>query len=132
MTATTVGPTAGFEDFFADLAQRGYEPLLARVTATVRFDVTDGDRTEHRLLEVEHGKVHVLVGDGPADCVLTGERAVFDAIVTGRTTVMAALLRGTLTVDGDPELVVLTQRLFRGPPDGSAGSPGASGSGRSS
>jgi hypothetical protein len=30
-------------------------------------------------------------------------------------TVMVALLLGVLAIDGDPELLVLTQRLFPGP-----------------
>jgi hypothetical protein len=40
---------------------------------------------------------------------------VFDAIVDGRMTAMVALLLGVLAIDGDPELLVLTQRLFSGP-----------------
>jgi len=53
--------------------------------------------------------------EGPADCVVGGDRAAFDAIVGGRMTVMVALLLGVLSIEGDPELLVLTQRLFPGP-----------------
>jgi hypothetical protein len=102
-------------EFFDDLSRRGHEPLLKRVAATVRFDITDGDRTEHRLVRIDRGDIQVSTADGPADCVLGGERAVFDAIVGGRKTVMVALLLGVLAVDGDPELLVLSQRLFPGP-----------------
>ena len=35
-----------------------------------------------------------------ADCVIGGDRAVFDDMLAGRTTAMAALLRGELAVDG--------------------------------
>jgi hypothetical protein len=107
MTASTV-------EFFDDLGRRGHQPLLERVSATVRFDVIDGGRTEHRLIVIDHGDVRVSAGDEPADCVLSGDRAVFDAIVSGRASGMAALLRGALAVDGDPELLVLAQRLFPG------------------
>ena len=61
------------------------------------------------------------IGWEAADCVIGGDRALFDAIVGGRMTAMVALLRGQLAVDGDPELLVLTQRLFPGPPAGSSG-----------
>src|SRR3954468_18886304 len=73
-------------EFFDDLSRRGHEPLLKRVAATVRFDITDGDRTEHRLVRIDRGDIQVSTADGPADCVLGGERAVFDAIVGGRKT----------------------------------------------
>src|SRR6266511_637094 len=62
MTAPTV-------KFFDNLSRRGHEPLLEKVSAKVRFDITDGE----------------------------------------------------LTVDGDPELLVLAGRLFPGPPAGSSG-----------
>jgi putative sterol carrier protein len=102
-------------DFFDDLSRRGHEPLLKRVGATVRFDITDGDGTEHRLVRIDRGDIRMSAAEGPADCVLGADRAVFDAIVGGRMTVMVALLRGVLAIHGDPELLVLTQRLFPGP-----------------
>jgi putative sterol carrier protein len=107
--------TASTAEFFDDLSRRGHEPRLKRVDATVRFDIADGDGTEHRLVRIDHGDIRVSAADGPADCVLGGDHAVFDAIVSGRTTVMVALLLGVLAIDGDPELLVLTQRLFPGP-----------------
>ena len=107
MTVSTV-------EFLDDLGRGGHQPLLERVRATVRLDVIDGGRTEHRLITIDHGDVRVSAGDEPADCVMSGDRAVFDAILSGRTSGMAALLRGALAVDGDPELLVLAQRLFSG------------------
>jgi putative sterol carrier protein len=120
MTATSTA------EFFDDLSRRGREPLLRRVRATVRFDITDGDRTEHRLVSIDHGDIGMSAAEELADCVLGGDRAVFDAIVGGRMTVMVALLLGVLAIEGDPELLVLTQRLFPGParsprPDAVAG-----------
>jgi putative sterol carrier protein len=112
--------TTSTAEFFDNLGRRGHEPLLKRVDGTVRFDITDGDRTEHRLAKIDHGQIRVSADNEPADCVLAGDRSVFDAIVGARTTMMAALLRGELTVDGDPELLVLTQRLFPGPTAGSS------------
>jgi hypothetical protein len=118
--------TASIVEFLDDLGRRdGHEPLLARVSATVRFDITDGARTEHRLLTVDHGEVRVSDETPMADCVMGGDRAVFDAMLAGRTTAMAALLRGELAVRGDPELLVLIQRVF-------PGRPAVAGEGRSS
>ena len=109
------------DDFFADVERRGHEPMLRRVSATVRWDILDGDRTEHRLLRIDHGDLRVTVSDEPADCVIVAERAVCDDVVSGRTSALAALLRGAVAVDGDYELMVLAQRLFPRTPGASAG-----------
>ena len=101
-------------EFLDELGRRGHERFLERVQATVRFDITDGERTEHRLARIDHGDIAVSAEDTPADCVMRADRPVFDAVVDGRMTAMAALLRGRLSIDGDPELLVLTQRLFHG------------------
>jgi putative sterol carrier protein len=52
-----------------------------------------------------------------ADCVVRMDQALFEQIVTGRENATAALLRGLVTVEGKPQLLVLFQRLFPGPPD---------------
>jgi putative sterol carrier protein len=116
--------TASIVLFLDDLGRRGHEPLLGRVSATARFDITDGDRTEHRLVRIDRGDIRVSTGDGPSDCAMSGDRAIFDAILAGRTSMLAALLRGALTIEGDPELLVLTQRLFRCPGTGDSGPDG--------
>jgi putative sterol carrier protein len=119
-------------DFFDDLSRRGHEPLLSRVSATVRFDITDGDRTEHRMVRIDRGDIRMSASEGQADCVLGADRAAFDAIVGGRMTVMVALLLGVLAIDGDPELLVLTQRLFPGPASASSGRGAVAGGRRTS
>src|SRR3954469_24752569 len=45
------------DDFFADLDRRGHEPMLRRLSATVRWDILDGDRIERRLVRVDQGGV---------------------------------------------------------------------------
>jgi hypothetical protein len=109
------------DDFFAELERRGDEPMLRRVSATVRWDILDGDRIEHRLVRIHHGDVRVTVSDEPADCVIVAERVVCDDVVSGRTSALAALLRGAAAVDGDFELMVLAQRLLPRTPGASAG-----------
>ena len=120
------------DDFFAELERRGHEPMLRRLSATVRWDILDGDRIEHRLIRIDHGDVRVTVSDEPADCVIIAERVVCDDVVTGRTSALAALLRGAAAVDGDFELMVLAQRLLPRTPGASAGRAGAPGGGRPS
>jgi hypothetical protein len=99
-------------EFFDALSRRGHEPMLTRLQATLRWDILDGDRTEHRLVRIDHGDIRVTLSDEPADCVITAELAVCNDVVRGRTSGLAALLRGAATVEGDPELMVLAQRLF--------------------
>jgi hypothetical protein len=123
---------SAIDDFFAELERRGHEPMLRRLSATVRWDTLDGDRTEHRLVRIHHGDVQVAVSDEPADCVIVAERAVCDDVVSGRTSALAALLRGAAVVDGDFELMVLAQRLFPRTPGASAGRGVAGAGGRQS
>ena len=101
--------------FFQRLSRRGHEPLLTDATATVRVDITQGNRTDGWLVRIDRGDVRVSNGDAESDCVIGADRALFNGIVSGEANIMAALLRGELTVEGDPELLVLFQRLFPGP-----------------
>jgi predicted lipid carrier protein YhbT len=117
-------------EFFGDLAARGHVPALEKATGTVRFDVSNGKRTARWLVTVKKGDVTVSKGDGPADSVVRAERAVFERIARGEVNGMAAILRGAMNVEGDPELLVLFQRLFPGPP-GATGRPPAAHSTRS-
>ena len=99
--------------YFDELDRRGYEPLLAAISATIRWDILDGEGIEHRVVRIERGHLSSEIGDVPADCVITADRAVCEDLVTGRSTSLAAVLRGAAAVDGDPRLAVLAQRLFR-------------------
>jgi putative sterol carrier protein len=103
------GPT---EEFFNELNHRGYEPLVARVHGTMRFEVTHNGKTDVHRLTIDGGHVTVSRDPGRADCVIRSDRAVFDAIVSGRMNAMAALLRGALAAEGDPEMLVIFQRLM--------------------
>ena len=101
--------------FFEDLGERGHEPLLRKATGTVRFDFTDGKKTEHWLVTIKKGDVAVSQEHRKADCVLAANRALANGIFSGDVNAMAALLRGELSTEGDPELLVLFQRAFPGP-----------------
>jgi putative sterol carrier protein len=102
--------------FFDEIGRRGHEPLLERVSATVRFDVGDGASVDHRLLRIDRGDIRVTSEDVPADCTVTIGDELLDEIIHGRTGAMPAFLRGALLVEGNPEVLVLVQRLFPGHP----------------
>ncbi len=44
-------------EFFEELAARGHEPALAKVTGTLRFDLRDGGaRAERWLITIDEGR----------------------------------------------------------------------------
>ena len=103
-------------EFFQELGRRGHEPLLEKATGIVRFDLVDGRRTERWLVTLDRGDVSVSRKNAAADCIVRGDRSVLEAMATGEANAMAAYLRGELTLEGDPELLVLFQRVLPGPP----------------
>jgi putative sterol carrier protein len=113
--------------FFDELARRGREPLLSDAVGSVRFELISDSRVEVWRVGLDNGDVSVSRDEGGADCVVRGDKELFDGIATGEVNAMAALLRGALTFQGDPELIVRLQRVFPPPPAG--GVP--SGAGRS-
>jgi len=102
-------------DFFTRLADRGAGPLPGDLTATLRFDVTEAGSVRHWRVAIDHGRVEVTDSGADADCVLTGEAAVFEELVTGHRNPMAAVLRGQVGIAGDVDLLVQVQRLFPAP-----------------
>jgi putative sterol carrier protein len=102
--------------FFDEIGRRGHEPLLERVRATVRFDVGDEASVDHRLLRIDRGDIRVTSEDVQADCTVIIGDELLDEIIHGRTGAMPAFLRGALLVEGNPEVLVLVQRLFPGHP----------------
>jgi predicted lipid carrier protein YhbT len=103
-------------EFFLELDRRGHEPLLEKATGSVRFDLADGERIDRWLVSLDRGEVTASRKNAAADCVVRTDRSLFDAIARGEINGMAAYLRGDLTLEGDPELMVVIQRVFPGPP----------------
>jgi hypothetical protein len=101
--------------FFHELAGRGYEPLVREVVAVVRFDLLQDGRTEHWYLFINNGDLNVSTAEVEADCVIAADRSLFNRIVSGTANAMAAMLRGELIVLGEPELLIMCQRLIPGP-----------------
>jgi putative sterol carrier protein len=100
---------------FLERITREPQPLLAGITGTLRFDVVDGDATTHNYVSVDHGAVTVTHDDAPADVVARMRRELFDEIRTGRANAVAATLRGEISIEGNPRLLNIFQRLFPGP-----------------
>jgi putative sterol carrier protein len=90
-------------------------PLPNRARGTILFELTGGTRTERWRLTVDKGEVDVARGNGPADCVLRADRRLFGRMASGNVNAFAAVLRGAVTIEGDPRLLVLFQRLLPGP-----------------
>jgi hypothetical protein len=96
----------------------GQQQVLPRgITGVVRCDLKDGDETEHWYVTIRKGDVAVSRQGDEADCVLTADKATFDAIASGQMNATAALLRGALAAQGEIILLAALQRLFPAPPD---------------
>ena len=102
--------------FCEELGRRGHEPLMAKVTGRVRFDLVDGGRTYRWQVTVDKGDTVVSHQDGPGECTIRAERALFERLSRGEENAMAAVLRGALVCTGDVELLYAIQRIFPGPP----------------
>jgi putative sterol carrier protein len=98
--------------FFEGLEARGHEPQLAKVKATLRFDLTNGKQTNRWLVAIDKGDIAVSHRNAKADCVLRADNALFDGIVTGEVNPVTAVLRGAIGIEGDPEVLVRFRRLF--------------------
>ena len=106
------------DSFFDELGQRGYEPLLRKASGRIQFEVVEGASIEPWLVVVDNGALAVTREAGRSDCIVRGERSVFEELVSGRKNVTAAVLRGALTCRGDLELLFAIQRIFPEPPRG--------------
>ncbi|MBL6277379.1 SCP2 sterol-binding domain-containing protein [Micromonospora fiedleri] len=102
--------------FFEDLDRQGYEPLLAKLSGTLRFDLHEGPQTMHWLVRIDRGQIRVAREDMEADAVVGTSPGLFEDLVTGRENGLAALLRGDMTITGDARLIVQLDRIFPGPP----------------
>ena len=91
-------------------------PVLKRANGTMLFELKDGKRSERWRLIVDRGEIAVARGSGAADCVLRTDRKLFARMAAGEVNAFAAVLRGAVTIEGDPRLLVLFQRLLPGPP----------------
>jgi predicted lipid carrier protein YhbT len=102
--------------FFAAIALRGHEPMLAKTSGTVRVDVISGGQADHWLVSINKGDLAVSNDHAEADCVIRADKEVFDRIASGEANAMATFMRGAMELEGDAELLWLFSRLFPAPP----------------
>jgi putative sterol carrier protein len=111
-----MGSADGIVQFFQELGRREHEPLLAKATGRVRFDLVEGGRTDRWLVTLDKSDTVVSHKGGPAECTIRAERALFERLCRGEENAVAAVLRGALVCTGDVELLFAIQRIFPGPP----------------
>jgi hypothetical protein len=104
-------------EFFDRLAERGAHLVPSKYVGSVRFDLGEGQRTHHWMLEFSCGDVRVMRENREADCVMRSGAELFDRIVSGEENITAALLRGAYVVEGDLRLLTGFRKLLPGPPD---------------
>lgn len=109
-------------EFFERLGRTGHEPLLEKATGRIRFELVNGKQTERWLVAIDEGDIAVSRKAGQTDCNVRSSKALFAEIVAGRENALAAVLRGAIEVDGDPELLMLFQRILPGPPENGSAS----------
>jgi hypothetical protein len=89
------------EKFLTGLADRGYEPLLAKTSGTLTIRLMDDPVDEPWVLSIDKGNVTVERGSGLTDATVTLDRALFERIVQGTANATAAVLRGEAHGDGE-------------------------------
>jgi putative sterol carrier protein len=99
------------EAYFERLAASRHQPLLNRVTGTLRFDIEQSDGRHHRwYVTIDHGELMVRrdeagqeagAAPAPADCTVSAREDEFLRILSGQDSYAAALVRGAVTVKGD-------------------------------
>jgi putative sterol carrier protein len=102
-------------EFFQSLGSRGHEPLLEKCSGAIRFDLTAKSGTDHWLVRLDNGEVSVSQENREADCVVRADKSVFRGLASGEMNGLTAYLRGLISLEGDPELLVLFQRVFPAP-----------------
>jgi putative sterol carrier protein len=93
-------PPDAIPEFFQKLRRREHEPLLAKVTGRVRFDLIEAGRPDRWVVVVDKGDTTVLHNGGPADCTIRADRTLFEGLCRGEENAIAAVLRGALVCTG--------------------------------
>jgi putative sterol carrier protein len=104
------------EAFFERLTRDGAGSLPRRASGSLRIDLGSGATTERWFLTIGKDAVSVSHRNAKADAVIRTSKDLFEGMVTGRVNAMAGALRGVVSLEGDPTLLVLFQRVLPGPP----------------
>jgi putative sterol carrier protein len=118
VVATEAGaPEAGVKDvipaFFKEIA--GPHPAVPKtISGSLRFDLEDGNRSEHWRVTFTKGEISTARSNTVADCIARTDKATLEAIILGRVNAMAAILRGAIKVEGQVLLLALFRSLLIG------------------
>jgi hypothetical protein len=104
------------EEFFERLSAGGPGTLPPRMRGSLRIDLGSGATTERWFLTIGKDAVSVSHRNAKADAVIGTSKDLFEGMVTGKVNAMAGALRGVVSLEGDPTLLVLFQRVLPGPP----------------
>jgi putative sterol carrier protein len=101
-------------EVFERRKQDPYEPRLAGVTGSYRFDIED---VGSFFVDVDDG--HVIVSDEAhdADCTIGCSEEDFLAIAHGRQNLLTAAMQGRVVVVGDLELAQKLYGILPMPPE---------------
>jgi SCP-2 sterol transfer family len=102
--------------FFDDLAARGRQLLPPKWEGSIRFDLTDRERTDHWLLEIRHGDVTISRDVHPVDVTMHVKHDLFDKLVTGEESWVPLVIRGAFEAKGKLRLLIEFRKLFPGQP----------------
>lgn len=111
--------TQDARSFFEELAARGYEPLMHRVTGTYDFDIAGAG---HWQVHSDAGTLHVSEirpgshHKGNPDCTIACDADEFNEILQGRQDLVTAFMQGRMQVSGSVAMGVGFQRIIGAAP----------------
>jgi hypothetical protein len=103
--------------FIEELRRRRHVGVLDKTVGTIRLDIVHRDRTDHWLVSVNLGDLHVTSGYREADCAFQMDETAFRRLAEGETVPFAAYLSNEVAVNGRFNLLIVLQQLFHGRPD---------------
>jgi putative sterol carrier protein len=95
------------QQIIQDVKAKPHDERLRNVQGSYRFDI---EGVGSFRLEVDHGRLTVEDGLGPADCVFACEPDDFVRIIEGQQNMLTAYMQGRVRLEGDVALA----KVFHG------------------
>jgi putative sterol carrier protein len=106
---------------FAKRQQRPYEPMLAGVTGSYRFDV---EGVGSFFVSVDDGQLAIAEIMRDADCVIACDEDLFVRIAEGKQNLLTAAMQGLVAIYGDLALAQKLDGILPAPPREAEAQPG--------
>jgi hypothetical protein len=97
-------------EFFASLAERGFEPHVRGVRGTYGFDVQGAG---HWHMAVDDGRLTIREGRESADCIITISEDDLVAAARGERNLLTLAMRGCVGIRGDLQLAQAFHAMIR-------------------